>query len=153
MIHPNSIVSFAQSPKFEGQRTLLVLANQYVGEGMADDSIGDVSEWPFVHIARVDMGDKYGTIYVRTDEQGFVYETDETEFLELSASIARADDIAEALAVASEELAMLQVENVGPCESCEVLRINGVRSHEIGCPFQAQIVAAQKRVDELEDAL
>jgi hypothetical protein len=40
--------------------------------------------------------------------------------------------------------------NYGPCSACQVLCINGVRTHETGCPQYRKLCVARDRLEKLE---
>jgi len=149
MMHPNS--RYPHPGKYEGERMLLVLAHGYDLEGCASEWTGDACEWPFISIARVEMGDRYGDVYVATNEQGLVYETDEAHFRDVDRMMAEQSELDEAYEEAASQLRQLESEEAGLCDSCGACMINGIRAHEHGCPRYARLVTARENLANLED--
>lgn len=61
------------------------------------------------------------------------------------------DENQEAITEAANDLETAESEENGPCDSCEVSMINGVRCHEHGCPRYARLKRLRQRLEDLEN--
>jgi len=57
-----------------------------------------------------------------------------------------------AISEAQDRLEEMQAEENGSCDSCEVLMINHVRTHEHGCPRYARLKAQGRLLESIEES-
>ena len=110
-----------------------------------DEDFGDVSEWGAFYW-------KAGHRYYMEGDSGFVTEVDERDYRAAEESYSADMERAEALDEARNALEEAQAEDVGTCDACEALVINGVRCHESGCPREGHLRDLSARVTALENA-
>lgn len=132
--------------KFEGEA--LHAVRDYAGE-YQDESFGSCEEW-YGYFWMVGHRGYY------EDSQGFVreitaeeYKQEEERYEEACAAEAERE---EALAEAEADLQTALAVDKGYCDSCQVLRINGIRCHETGCPVERNIANLRKRIESIEEA-
>jgi hypothetical protein len=150
MIHPFSL--YPHPGKYEGEIMLTVLADRYKNEGMESESFGDVDIYGYFF--SIEFPGKYGTRYYCMDSNGFVSEVSKNYFVSYGQEYANLSDRDDMIRDVYREIeALEEEEESGRCDSCEVANINGVRSHEHGCPRYAKLKALRKQLEELEDSL
>lgn len=86
--------------------------------------------------------------FERTD--GFVDEISRAGYERLGSEYAEHCERESEANEASDVLADMEEEEHGPCDSCQVCMINGVRCHEAGCRRYARLVRQRRLVENLE---
>ena len=61
------------------------------------------------------------------------------------------EELERAVSEAQDRLEEMQAEETGSCNSCQILMINRVRTHEHGCPRYARLKAQRRLVERLEN--
>ncbi|MHB8415616.1 MAG: hypothetical protein ACYDB1_09580 [Acidiferrobacteraceae bacterium] len=136
------------------------------GEGFADEETGDASEW-YVWAAYIEFDEEDFAYLVEKgmldaknqcgwtltiDDHGFRHAKEGREMFDaIDADYGACLEQNEAIGEAYQALKALEAEETGRCDSCEVCMINGFRCHETGCPREARLRSAQKRLQSLED--
>jgi hypothetical protein len=135
--------------KFEGETWRTIDAYDSLKEGCEDDSFGDVAGANgFWFCAAIRGGE---TVFCNISENGFVSERTSYQFEAASQDNQEANDRENLIEELEDEIKQAQAEEDGPCDSCLVANINGVRSHEHGCPRYARLCSLHKRLESIED--